>query len=246
MSETTTKTTTKSVSFEVDGDITLLIKRWVMRCTSDEGKSLLLFFLATTMLVHKYLRSKMNDNLLALVANAIIVSDNYRLHNPGILDSIISTIRVHLMNCIGAVYRVNRITEIAFLEDTASKNSIDLCWPGANRCEKKIQLLDYGQWIKSLNEKFFIGQNVEAILNNLIEVPSKANDDFDFKSPFSMVEPTPSPVKPASVKKGAKVPYKKQTFAAKHAAKPNRVSLSPQKTKGPVKNPYIKKGRSMK
>ena len=51
MSETTTKTTTKSVSFEVDGDITLLIKRWVMRWInqggSDEGKSLLLFFLAT-------------------------------------------------------------------------------------------------------------------------------------------------------------------------------------------------------
>lgn len=250
---TTTATTNKpSVSFGDFGKVSLKIKECVVSWSDqdgpNEGKSLMLLLLATTILLHQYLQSKMNDNLLALVANAIIASDNYRLHNPRDMNkkwaSIESKAREHLRNCIGAVYELNRITGEAFLKDTASKNAIFLCGPGANRRVKLLPLWDYQQWETNLKEKFFTGRNVNTLLNNLIETPSKANDDFGFKSPFSMAEPSPSPVKPASVKKGAKVPRKKQTFAAKHTAKPSRVTLSPKKMT--VKNPYIKKGRSMK
>jgi len=256
--------TTKGVNFSADEAITLLLKQFCLNFGlrgdgTVEGKSLALFLFATVMLVHEYIRSNMNDNLLALVANAIRVSDNYRLHNhlPFSMDSVITKVRIHIKTCIGAVYKGHRITEVAWLAATTSRNAIFLCGPGANRYERKIPLLNVPQWTKKLKNDFITGRNVSALLNNLIEtLPSTANDDFDddfdFKSPFSMAEPTPSPVKLASVKKVTKVAHKKQSFtpvknpyikkgrSMKGAAKPCRVSLSP------VKNPYIKKGRSMK
>ena len=245
----------QSVSFKRDGKMQLILKGAILKWRgSPQGKSMLMLVLATMALVYNNLRSNKDDNLLALVAYVIRARDSYCQHNPQdirdqlfvCIESILSSAIKHLMECIGARYQVNRLTEVATLEDMTSNNETFLFGPGAiNRTEKRLPVWDYLECLHYLRNKFFTGPNVETLLNDTIDTPEI---DFNFKSPFSMAEPTISPVKPASVK-GVNVPRKKQTFAKRR--KMAKVSLSPiknyhnKKTKGPVKNPYIKKGRSM-